>query len=83
VRYMTANEYAGYLHARVRRDGQTANTLVLDYDEHYCRYFADHPSTWVLHLSDDTRRILKAAPPEKRIVQIPKGIGRHLVPFSE
>jgi len=79
VRYLTANEYSGYLHARVQRDAETANALDLDYDEHYCRYFAGHPSTWVLHLSDDTRRALKTSAPEKRVVQIPKGIGRHIV----
>jgi len=83
VRYLTANEYTGYLHARVQRDTETANALALDYDEHYCRYFADHPSRWVLHLSDDTRRGLGTAAPEKRVVQIPKGAGRHLVRFSE
>ncbi len=83
VRYLTANEYSGYLHARVRRDTETADALVLEYDEHYCRYFANHPSTWVLHLSDETRRDLKTTVPEKRVVQIPAGTGRHLVPFSE
>ncbi len=83
VRYMTANEYCGYLHARVRRDAEPADALVLDYDEHYCRYFADHPSTWVLHLSDEMRRALKTSAPEKRVVKVPKGTGRHTVPFSE
>jgi hypothetical protein len=83
TRYMTANEYCGYLHARVQRDAGTADALVLDYDEHYCRYFADHTSTWVLHLSDETRRGLKTSAPEKRVVTIPKGTGRHLVRFAE
>lgn len=83
VRYMTANEYCGYLHARVQRDGRSAGALALNYDEHYCRYFADHSSTWVLHLSDDIRRELKTSVPEKRIVTIPKGTGRHVVRFSE
>jgi hypothetical protein len=83
VRYMTANEYCGYLHARAQRDGESSGALVLHYDEHYCRYFADHPSTWVLHLSDDTRRELSTSVPEKRAVTIPKGTGRHVVRFSE
>ena len=83
IRYMTANEYCGYLHARAQHDGGSSGALVLHYDEHYCRYFADHPSTWVLHLSDDTRRELNTSVPEKRAVTIPKGTGRHVVRFSE
>jgi hypothetical protein len=83
IRYMTANEYCGYLHARAERDAQDPGAIVLHYDEHYCRYFADHPSTWVLHLSDDTRRDLKTPAPEKRAVKIAKGTGRHVVRFAE
>jgi hypothetical protein len=49
------------------------------YDDHYCRYFALHDSTWTLHLSDDMRRELKAAGPEKQTVTIPKGLGKHVV----
>ncbi len=82
VRYMTANEYSGYLHAAAERDRETG-AIALRYDEHYCRYFADHASTWVLHLSDDTRRELKGAAPEKRAVTVPKGTGRHLVRLLE
>jgi hypothetical protein len=82
IRYMTANEYSGYLHARAARAEQS-NALVLDYDDHYCRYFANHPSTWILHLSDETRRDLKASAPEKRTVSIPAGTGRHLVRLAE
>ncbi len=80
VRYMTANEYAGYLHAAAERDRETC-AIALRYDEQYCRYFADHTSTWVLHLSDDTRRQLNAAAPERRIETVAKGTGRHLVPL--
>jgi hypothetical protein len=83
IRYMTANEYCGYLHARVQRDTETSDALVLEYDEHYCRYFADHASTWILHLSDETRRDLKISVPEKRAVRIPKGTGRHVVRLAE
>ncbi len=83
TRYLTANEYCGYLHARVESDAQTPGALVLHYDEHYCRYFADHASTWVLHLSDETRRDLKISVPEKRAVRVPKGTGRHLVRLAD
>jgi hypothetical protein len=83
IRYLTANEYCGYLHARVERDGETPDALVLHYDDHYCRYFADHASTWVLHLSDEMRRDLKVSAPEKRVMTIPKGTGRHVVHLAE
>jgi len=83
IRYLTANEYSGYLHARVESDARTPDALALHYDDHYCRYFADHASTWVLHLSDEMRQALKNSAPEKRVVTIPKGTGRHIVHFAE
>ena len=82
TRYLSANEYSGYLHARVERDAE-APALAVDYDGHYCGYFAEHASRWVLHLSDETRRELKTAAPEKRTVTIPKGTGRHVVRLGE
>jgi len=81
IRYMTANEYSGYLHARIEKGSEPGKPLSLAvfYDDHYCRYFALHDSTWTLHLSDDMRRELKAAGPEKQTVTIPKGLGKHVV----
>ncbi len=81
VRYMTANEYCAYLHAHVERGAPAAGTLSLAvyYDDHYCRYFATHPSTWMLHLSDETRRGLGTSVPEKQVVELPAGLGRHTV----
>ena len=81
IRYMTANEYSGYLHARVKEESGPGKpfSLVVFYDDHYCRYFDSHESTWTLHLSDDMRRDLKVAGPEKQTVTIPKGLGRHVV----
>ena len=81
IRYMTANEYAGYLHARAERDAGS-DAIALEYDEHYCRYFADHASQWVLHLSDETRGALRNTP-ERRAVAVSKGAGRHLVRLAE
>jgi hypothetical protein len=68
VRYMSANEYCAYLHTAVTGD---ARSLTLEYDEHYCRYFASHASSWTLHRSGGT--------PETQTVEIPKGLGRHVV----
>jgi hypothetical protein len=84
IRYMTANEYSGYLHARIERGSEPGKplSLVVYYDDHYCRYFASHDSKWTLHLSDDMRRELKSAGPEKQTVTIPKGLGVHVVPVG-
>jgi hypothetical protein len=81
VRYMSANEYCAYLHARVEHDAGAGGTLSLavDYDDHYCRYFAAAKSAWTLLLSDERRGPRGAQVPEKRVVEIPKGLGRHMV----
>ncbi len=81
VRYMTASEYCGYLHAKLERDTTAGNliSVALTYDDHYCRYFASHESAWTLHLSDETRSSLDAPMPAKQVVVIPKGLGRHFV----
>jgi len=79
VRFMTAAEYCAYLHAEIEPGTAEADkvSLVLNYDDHYCQYFASHASAWTLHLSDETRNSWKA--PEKQTVIIPKGLGRHVV----
>jgi hypothetical protein len=77
---MSANEYCAYLHARVERDEETPSLAVF-YDDHYCRYFESHESTWVLHVSDETRREWKVA--ERQTVTIPKGLGRHIVRLAK
>ncbi len=78
VRYLSANEYAAYLHTRIE-SGEQPLSLSVYYDEHYCRYFGSHESKWVLHVSDETRRDLKSASPEKQTITIPAGVGRHIV----
>jgi hypothetical protein len=83
VRYMSANEYAGYLHAQVEGE-PAAGALValrLRYDDHYCRYFATHASQWTLHLSDQARSKLGGSCPERRLINIPQGLGPHRVPL--
>jgi hypothetical protein len=85
IRYMSANEYAGYLHARIEREDQPGRSfsLAISYDDHYCRYFSSHESTWILHLSDEMRKGVKAAGPEKQTITIPKGLRKHIVPVGQ
>jgi hypothetical protein len=84
VRYLSANEYSAYLHARIERDSDASapSSLAVLYDDHYCRYFESHGSTWTLHLSDETRRDMSPNTPEKRTIAVPKGLGRHVVQLS-
>ena len=72
VRYMTPDEYCGYLHAEVERDPAAGNSLSLRvrYRQPYGRFFTSHSSIWTLHLADETRR-------EKQTIEIPPGLGPH------
>jgi hypothetical protein len=81
VRYVSANEYCAYLHARIEggADASGPPTFKLHYDDHYCRRFAQVPSRWILHLSDEVRKPLGAGTPEKQVVTIPQGLGDHHV----
>jgi hypothetical protein len=51
-RFMGLNEYVGYMHAKVNVSGGSEFRIDFDYDSHYCQYFKEHGSTWILHLSD-------------------------------
>jgi len=81
LRYMSANEYCAYLHARVERDLSARGSLAVavNYDDHYCRHFASHGSSWTLHLADETRQWLEKPVPEKQTIEFPKGLERHTV----
>jgi len=81
LRYMTYGEYCAYLHARVERDPAAGNALALRvrYDGQYCGFFEKHSSTWVLHLSDETRRALKSSALERTVINVPAGLGSHTV----
>jgi hypothetical protein len=84
VRYMTAGEYCAYLHSTVAQDASPPEslTLSLTYDDHYCRHFDAHESTWTLHLSDELRSSLRSKQPEKQTIVVPKGLGRHILNVS-
>src|SRR5579863_1273368 len=49
-RFIGMNELVAYLHARVEAVPGRALRFTLTYDEHYCRFFQDHPSQWELEL---------------------------------
>lgn len=57
-KFMGLNEYIGYMHAKMNVSGGSEFRIDFDYDDHYCQHFKDHPSTWILHLSDRVREKL-------------------------
>ena len=77
------------LHERLRvlrlsaRPGRPADRealqFMVDYDDHYCDWFASHPSRWTVHLSDETRKLLGGSQPEKQTIEVPKGLGTHVL----
>ncbi len=52
-KWMGYNEVCAYLHSDVGVKPEEHLTILLNYDEHYCRYFEKKPSMWTLELSDD------------------------------
>jgi peptidoglycan/xylan/chitin deacetylase (PgdA/CDA1 family) len=79
IRYMNGDEYSAYLHANAGRVLDGGLRFGVDYDGNYCRWFASHPSRWTVHLSDDTRRSLEGSVPEKQTIEVPKGLGTHVL----
>jgi hypothetical protein len=61
ITYMGLEEWAGYLHAGLSAAAPSGDSLslILTIDQNYGRYFADHPSVWTLHLSDEVRADLR------------------------
>jgi hypothetical protein len=57
VYYMSMDEWTGYMHTRLEARAPTTDSVQIDFafDDHYCRYFGVHTSTWTLHLSDELR----------------------------
>jgi hypothetical protein len=79
VHYMHGIEYSGYLHAAMQRAPSEALEFVVNYDDHYCGWFASHPSRWTVHLSDETRRALGGAAKQTQTVEVQNGLGKLVV----
>ena len=89
---MGYNEVCAYVHANIDVQTDSALTMLLDYDSHYCRHFSNHESTWTLELSDRYRNKLaenasiiidgkasKIALTRSQAITIPPGTGAHEV----
>jgi hypothetical protein len=79
VRYLHGAEYSAYLHANVGQERSDLLQFVVAYDGRYCDWFASHPSRWTIHLSDETRRSLDGTSPEKQTIEVPQGVGKHVL----
>jgi hypothetical protein len=79
VHYLHGAEYSAYLHATVGQAASDALQFVTAYDDHYCGWFATHPSHWTVHLSDETRQTLDRPYPEKQTIEVPKGLGKQVI----
>jgi len=49
------NELIAYTHTQIEVVDNPSIQIRFNYDPHYCQYFNNHTSTWILHLSDDLR----------------------------
>jgi hypothetical protein len=91
-RWIGFNEYCAYLHSRVEGPASGGLTLDIDYDAHYCRHFAKHPSQWTLELSEDFLKkagnaltvLVDGKAPQpvvtgRTAITIGPGVGRHRV----
>jgi hypothetical protein len=79
VRYMHGVEYSAYLHANVNQAPSDGLQFVANYDDRYCNWFASHPSRWTVHLSDEIRQALDKPYPEKQTIEVPNGLGKHVL----
>jgi hypothetical protein len=52
-KWMGLNEFCAYLHSGVDISPKDGLAITLNYDGHYCMYFAKKPSNWTLELSPE------------------------------
>jgi hypothetical protein len=58
------NQYVGIIHTQIMSSPDSEGLhLTFAQDSHYCAYFANHPSSWQLWLSDPLREKLAASHP--------------------
>jgi hypothetical protein len=79
IHYMYGAEYSAYLHSEVTLARGDTLEFAVNYDEPYGGWFKSHASRWTVHLSDETRRLLAGAPPEKQTIEVRQGIGKHVL----
>jgi hypothetical protein len=93
VEWIGLNEYVAYTHAKLSTSPAQGLHLQLTYDPHYCQHFKDHPSEWLLSVSDwlakdlggptisvDGKTVTAKADLTKPLeIKIPAGLGTHSI----
>lgn len=70
------NQYIGIIHTQINSSTDSDGfQLTFTQDNHYCAYFASHPSSWRLWLSDPLRKQLTASHLEVLIDDRPIKVG--------
>jgi hypothetical protein len=59
---LSANQYIGIMHTQITSSGAQGWQLKFIFDDHYCAYFANHPSSWRVWLADPFKKELEAVP---------------------
>ena len=88
-RFISINEFIGYLHAANSGNWTGENELVIEvnYDSHYCRYFEKNPTRWNMEFADWLTEKVGNQPAIKidgkkadiNKIHIPAGLGKHVV----
>jgi hypothetical protein len=61
-RTLGANQYISILHTRISSSrNEDGVQIAFDFDDYYCAYFGNHPSSWQLWISDPLRKQLSSA----------------------
>jgi hypothetical protein len=89
-RFISINEFIGYLHARNSGKWVKENnslSVTVDYDAHYCKYFKTHDSYWNLEFSDWMKKKSGKSPEisvdgkvqkdSSSRIRIPQGAAKH------
>ena len=62
IGFVSMNQYIGTLHAQIDAPEADSPELRFGFDDHYCAYFAKHPSSWRLLMSDPLLERLRSSP---------------------
>jgi hypothetical protein len=92
--WMGFNETCAYLHAAIGRTAGNSFGIELYFDDHYCKHFENKSSFWTLELSERFIRLLgnnasisvdgrmgSTVPGTKQLIEIPAGLGNHVIEF--
>ena len=60
--FVSMNQYIGILHAAIDAPASEGWQLQFRFDDTYCAYFGNHPSSWRLVLADPLQEKIRSVP---------------------